>query len=149
MKIKSLYLAHPWNMHEEVRQWERYIERIYSINLDNPFFDHKQPEILEAEEKWIKQRKTRTEQLAKIIVEKDLRAIEKNDGIVAFLEYGMKSLGTPMEIFYSGRILQKPTYVISKEVGGHPWIKNLATKVFKTKQAFEDYLINSNKFDIK
>ena len=137
-KIRSLYLAHPWNMREFVRNWELKIEKLYELNLDNPFYDHYTKEIEDVENNWIKNK--RNKRISKMIVEKDLRAIERNDGLIAFIEYSKHSLGTPMEIFYSGRILQKPTFVISSNCGGHPWIKDLATKVFKDINKFEDFI---------
>ena len=147
MKIKSLYLAHPWDMHEEVRKWELQFEKKHKINLDNPFFDTARPDVdkLVKESSDRKQRYTYSKQNGLLIVEKDLRAIEENNGLIAFLEYGQRSFGTPMEIFYSSMVLQKPTYIISKEASGHPWIRGLATKVFKTKEAFEKYIIKQNK----
>lgn len=141
-KIKSLYLAHPWDMHEFVRNWELYFERIYKIDLFNPFFNSEGNDIKYAKKGDRELRHIITKKAGNTIVNRDLRAIEKTDGLIAFLEYSKHSLGTPMEIFYSGKILQKPTFVISSNCGGHPWILSLATKVFKNTNSFEQYIKN-------
>jgi len=145
--IKSLYLAHPLVMRKEIREWELGFEERTGIQLDNPFYD-KGPNDPEAEE--IKLIDTgriipntmNNPKKCLAIVEYDLRAIEQTDVIVAFIEKGKESMGTPMEVFYSSRVLQHPTYIITKTMPGHPWIRGLATKLFEDTEQFEEYLKN-------
>jgi len=71
-------------------------------------------------------------------VNDDLEKIRKSDGIVAFAND--TRIGTPMEIFFAGRILRIPVYVITKKYPFHPWIIEHATKVFKNMTEFEEFV---------
>jgi nucleoside 2-deoxyribosyltransferase len=74
------------------------------------------------------------------IVKSDIAQIFSSDGIVAFYEKEKGSIGTPMEIFFNGYILGKPTYVITKTTPEHPWFKSIATEIFKTPYDFEKFI---------
>lgn len=140
-KIKSLYLAHPFEMRKEIRDWELCFEKRTGINLQNPFYDCKERNDMKLfDEGLLEPRTIKKVNEGLTIVESDLRQIEKEDGIVAFIEKNKESFGTPMEFFYNSRILQKPTYAITDNMGGHPWIKGLATEVFPNKLVFERYI---------
>ena len=143
MVNKTLYLAHPFEMRKEVREWELEFEKRTGIQLQNPFYDADGREDIKLFDEGLLEPRT----IAKIssgikIVEADLKQIKKADGVVAFIEANKSSLGTPMEFFYSSRILNKPTYAITKSMCGHPWIKGLATKSFNNKEEFENYALH-------
>lgn len=143
---KKLYLAHPFNMRHEVREWELGFEERTGINLDNPFYDAKdRNEILAKIDKGIIEPRTVTRmEDAELIMVRDLKKIEQDDGLLAFIEKGEESFGTPMELFYGSRILRKPCYVVTKSMKGHPWIKALAEKIFKDGESFEKYFVENN-----
>jgi nucleoside 2-deoxyribosyltransferase len=139
----ELYLAHPLTMRKEIREWELEFEKRTGIKLQNPFYDAEgRDDIQRFDEGLLEPRTIEKVSGGLTIVERDLRQIEHADGIVAFMEPQKMSVGTPMEVFYNSRILQKPTYVITNSLSGHPWIKGLAKKIFKNKEEFEKYAIH-------
>lgn len=140
---KTLYLAHNFLTRKKIRKWELRIEKKYNVNLDNPFYDN--PE--RAEEMLIldslidcsrKQRSYLSTRSSYSIVEDDLEKIRKSDGIVAILND--VRIGTPMEVFYASRVLRIPVYVVTRKYAAHPWVIELATKIFAGKKEFEKYL---------
>jgi len=141
MKLE-FYLAHPFEMRKEIREWELEIEKLLEITLINPFYDGEGREDIQKIDKGlIIPRTIKSKEGGLDIVNKDLRLIEKaKDGIVAFIEKNKMSVGTPMELFYNSRILQKSTYVITNDLPGHPWIVGLATKVFEDRDKFVKFL---------
>jgi len=136
----KFYLAHPWEMKDEIRKWELEVEFKYGIDFLNPFFDIKRLDIEEIVRGKNEPRGIYRKEDGLEIVKRDLELIEKSSGLVAFLELDAKSIGTPIEIFYSSHILNKLTYVITKTCKGHPWISGLATEIFNSKEDFEKYL---------
>jgi len=64
------------------------------------------------------------------MVERDLEAIKNCDLLIAVLPY--LSIGTIMEIFYSGYVLQKPTLVLTY-LKGHPWLDTVA-RIYNTRK---------------
>ena len=139
----TLYLAHNFLTRKKIRKWELRIERKYNINLDNPFYDN--PE--RAEEMLIldsytdcsrKQRSYLSTRSSYNIVEDDLEKIRKSDGIIAVLND--VRIGTPMEVFYASRVLRLPVYVVTRKYAAHPWVIELATKIFASKKELEKYL---------
>lgn len=74
------------------------------------------------------------------IVEKDLEAIRKTKGTLAFVPKKF-SIGTFMEIWYAHSI-KKPVYlVVYEKAKNHPWLQYCATKVFTTAEDFEEWWI--------
>ncbi len=139
--MKKLYLAHPLTMELEIREWELKVEAKYDIELLNPFYDNGTREDIDKIHAGLLEPRTVTKVYdGKTIMERDLRAIEKTAGTLAIIEKGKESFGTSMELFYCSRILQKPTYVITTTMAGHPWIIALATKIFTNYEDFEDYI---------
>lgn len=141
--MNTFYLAHNFNTRKSVRKWELRMEGKYNINLDSPFYDNpnraKEMAILDSMQDGSKKQKSYLfERSARNIVEDDLNKIRKSDGLVAFAND--TRIGTPMEIFFAGRILRIPVYVISKRYAKHPWIIQHATKVFKTRLEFEKFV---------
>lgn len=139
----KLYLAHPFNMRHEIREWELDFERHTGITLDNPFYDNHRGDIRKFDEGLAEPRTIKTKEDGLYIVNKDLREIERDDGILAFIFKGQESMGSPMELFYASRILHRPSYVVTN-CSGHPWVKGLATELFKSKEEFEKYVLNKN-----
>lgn len=138
-----LYLAHNFNKRKPVRKWELKIEGKYNLILSNPFYDNpnraKEMEVLDSmRDGNRKQRDYLSQRSAKSIVEDDLNKIRKSDGLVAIANE--TRIGTPMEIFFAGRILRIPVYVVSKKYFRHPWIKEHATRVFKNRKEFEEFV---------
>jgi len=141
--MKTLYLAHNFNTRKNIRKWELKIEGRYNINLDNPFYDNpnraKEMEVLDSmRDGNRKQRDYLSQRSAKSIVEDDLDKIRKSDGIIAIAND--TRIGTPMEIFFAGRILRIPVYVVSKKYAQHPWIVQHATMTFTSMAEFEKFV---------
>jgi len=141
--MKTLYLAHNFNTRKNTRKWELKIEGRYNINLDNPFYDNpnraKEMDVLDSmRDGNRKQRDYLSQRSAKSIVEDDLDKIRKSDGIIAIAND--TRIGTPMEIFFAGRILRIPVYVVSKKYAQHPWIVQHATMTFTSMAEFEKFV---------
>lgn len=141
--METLYLAHNFNTRKTIRKWELKIEGKYNISLDNPFYDnpHRIPEmkVLDSMKDGKRNQKLYlSKRSSKNIVEDDLEKIRKSDGIVALAND--TRIGTPMEIFFAGRILRIPVYVITKQYPEHPWIKEHAAKVFANRKEFEQFV---------
>lgn len=139
----TLYLAHNFNKRKIVRKWELKMERKYNIILDSPFYDNprraKDMETIDSFKDGSKEQKaylaTRNNTS---IVENDLDKIRKSDGLVAIAND--TRIGTPMEIFFAGRILRIPVYVITKRYANHPWITKHATVIMSSMAEFEKFL---------
>ena len=63
------------------------------------------------------------------IVETDLADIARSDAVLAWLPWGLPSIGTAMEVFYAGRILCKPVVVWADSFEDHPWLKECANVI--------------------
>jgi len=138
--IKSgikLYLAHPQSRRESIREWELKFERKFNIELHNPFYDADEEGVTENDLLCV--REDMTKERALNFITRDLRLIEKYDGVVVFIIDNADSFGTPMELFYNSWVLRHPAYIITDRLH-HPWIKGMSTKVFKTVGEFENYI---------
>ena len=143
--MKSYYLAHPFEMRKEIRDWELDFEKRTGINLFNPFYDDGERKDMQLLDKGLVIPRTMKIKADAIkIVNRDLRNIEKQDGLVCFIELNKASFGTPMELFYNSRILQRESYIITDTMEGHPWIKGLATKIFPNKESLENYFLEKD-----
>jgi nucleoside 2-deoxyribosyltransferase len=141
----KLYLAHPIAMRKEVRKWELQFEKKTGIELVNPFYDHTEnnPEsedIKNFDEGKAKPNTLKNKDYATNIMEDDLDTIYGCNGIVAFVEPDQDSFGTPMEIFFNSYNLNRPTYIITKNMSGHAWILALGTQIFKSKKGFTQWI---------
>jgi nucleoside 2-deoxyribosyltransferase len=143
--MKKFYLAHNFEIRKKMRKWELKMEGKYNIKLDNPFYDHDRNDIkaLDSMEdggpeqlKYFRERNT--DDMVDKIVEGDLELIRKSDGIVTQIK--SPSIGTSMEIIMAARIYSIPVYLITKKYGYHPWIKKHATRIFKTRKEFEEFV---------
>ncbi len=137
---KTFYLAHPTTARKEIREWELAIEEKYDITLLNPFFDNYRKDSTE-----LKEGNIYTQNMDyKSIVEEDLNAIDRCDGILAVLTEN--SMGTAMEIFYNSVHLSKPTYMIIEDskLLHHPWIKYLSSyPPFKSREEFTKEILEN------
>lgn len=144
--MKSFYIAHNFHTRKSVRKWQLKIESKYNINLDNPFYGNpKRTGLMQMIDGFKEGSKDQKEFLSnyykesnKQIVNDDLTMIRKSDGLVAVVND--TRIGTPMEIFYAGSILRIPVYIITHKHQEHPWIQKFATKIFTSRQAFEDFI---------
>lgn len=140
--MKIFYIAHNFYTRKEIREWELMIEANLNINLFNPFYDGNREDISRLDnmkDKSLDQEiYYRNSVKPKRIVENDLEAIRKSDGLVTVID--KPSIGTSMEIIMAARIFKIPVYVITNTVNFHPWIKYLATKIFTTKEEFEEFI---------
>ena len=139
----KFYLAHNFESRKVVRKWQLKMEGKYNIEFDNPFYNNverlKDMKIIDAFKEGSKEQKEfMSTRDASSIVEDDLDKIRKSDGIVALAE--TTRIGTPMEIFFAGRILRIPVFVITKRYARHPWITMHAKKIFRSLREFEKYV---------
>lgn len=142
MKIKKLYLAHPFPTRQRIRAWELSFEERTGIQLTNPFYDRTRKDI-DAIDRGQMDPYDLTRKY-KSIVEGDLKAIDEADGLVAYHRHGIPALGTPMEILYAAFICGKPTYINTNKPG-HPWLVYMARKskgfIVATHKQFEERLL--------
>lgn len=140
--MKTFYLAHNFESRKIIRKWELKMEGKYNINLDNPFYDNPERaldmKVIDSFKDGSKEQKEfMSTRSAFDIVEDDLDKIRKSDGIVALAE--TTRIGTPMEIFFAGRILRIPVFVVTKRYAEHPWITMHTKRVFRSLREFEKY----------
>jgi len=119
------------------------MEAKYNINIDNPFYDNpNRAAEMAVTDKMKDGSREQCEFLAtrdeNSIVDDDLEKIRKSDGIIAMAN--VTRIGTPMEIFFAGRILKIPVLVVTKNYANHPWIRKFATKTFPHRTALEKYI---------
>ena len=99
------YLAHPILGREEVRRRELAFEERTGIDLQNPFYDGDESEVIkELDSGKISLQdyaaKLNEKGLGRDFVKDDIRAIDKSDGVVAVIYRGTPTVGTSMEIMY-------------------------------------------------
>ena len=138
-KELHLYLAHQFKHRHVVREFELYLEKRYSIILDNPFYSSNSRQDIEMADKGIE--REFTDEDVNRIVENDLRMIRDNNGILAII-IDQEALGSYMEIFYCARMLQRPVYVICPErkIREHIWIRKHSSMRFESVGQFEEWL---------
>jgi|SRR3990167_2998026 len=138
--LRTLYLAHPFNSRDFIRQWETTSGATFPIKLVNPFYHPKSYEVFELKDM------SGDEYYKKLahykeIVESDIELIKKSDGVIAVVD-GALSYGTIMEIAYS-KIYNKPVYlIITNGHHNHLWFKYHATKIFTSFKEFEEFIKN-------
>lgn len=145
--INKLYLAHPIKIRHDIRKMELEFEKNTGIELVNPFYDKKGNG---AEREDIKQidNAARTAWSGELpyeeIVENDLFSINDADGIIAWAEKTVGSIGTYMEIWECFK-LGKKVFIISPDWQNHPWLKYCAIKsgggIFSSFRELEKYII--------
>lgn len=124
----KLYLAHPLVLRKKIRKIELKIERETGLELENPFYDDicgNRHDVKQMD----KGKMERDDSILdyKQIVENDLTAISKCDGVVCYIEKGVYSLGTLFEA-WSAMVTGKQVYVVSPDSLMHPWVRYLIFK---------------------
>ncbi|MBT6819933.1 hypothetical protein HOA55_01110 [archaeon] len=141
MRKGVYYLAHPRVQREEVRKWEKGFERRTGIELVNPFYDH---EGADKERNDLGKEKYDLIENPWDIVRGDLSAIAdpKCDGVIALID-SKDSWGTPMEMRAAHAEYGKSVYsVVTNGDHNHPWLRAHSDKVFRTRDALENYLVD-------
>lgn len=137
----KLYIAHPILIRKKVREEEFKIEKEIGIELINPFYDTYERKDIEKIDKGLMTEWDRRLNYKKL-VEKDLKAIDNSDGVIAFIEKDVFSIGTYMELWYA-QTKQKPIYIITSTCTTHPWLKYVVYKtkgkIFKNTEFFIKY----------
>lgn len=148
MKKLKLYLAHNFDDRFKIRKIEKRLEKVYNIELLNPFYDVKRHDVRKLDEIGI----TRKEIYGKIqlwnkktcglLVERDLKAIRQSDGLLTIIHSA--TIGTSMEIISCAYFYRMPVYIITNTHYGHPWIKYMVYiskgKLFKNLKELEIWL---------
>jgi len=135
MKRLKLYLAHNLDTRHEIRKWELRIEKNHKIKLLNPFYDIVRNDVVDLDSGKVT-RWQLNDKRCHALVKRDLKAIDKCEGILAFVT---GSVGTTLEIGYA-KATNKKIYIISKDYIMHPWIRVYADLRFATKEEFEEWL---------
>lgn len=119
MEKLKFYLAHCFHSRHAIRQWELDFEKRTTIDLINPFYDLDRTDRVNGD--FSDDRNTWDE--PDIIVHRDLAAIQKADGIIAFTGGPGRSFGTPMEIVYA-RMMKKVVVIVGRDdTHLHPWLR--------------------------
>lgn len=142
MRIKRLYLAHPFPTRLKIREWEIEFEKRTGIELINPFYDRNRKDVEKIDKGLLSPYDLKRQYIS--IVEGDLKAINESDGIVAYHRHGTPAWGTPMEVIYTALMAKKPVFIVTNKPG-HPWSIYMARKsggfVVTTLKQFEERLI--------
>ncbi len=135
----ELYLAHPLVSRHAVRKWEQGIEKRTSIQLLNPFYDVYRPDIEDLDAGVPNPRIKPPEE----VVPDDLALIERTEGLVAIID-GSSSIGTYQEMVYA-YLWNKPIYsIVTSGKEDHSWLVYHSTKIFTSKEAFEEWITNNH-----
>ena len=130
--MKRYYFAHPYATKEIVRGKELEWESRYDIEIVNPFFDLNRDDVTALEELRI----TRRQLDCNTLVQKDLIAIQSCDAIIAYIS-GDRSIGTPMEVFFSWQ-LHKPVHaIVTCGEDDHPWLRRCCEEIYLSFDEFE------------
>ena len=142
MKKAKWYLAHSCQLIESVRRWELRVQGHYNVDLINPFNRNEFENVehlktLKSKRKILAYMKTLDEDTCDKIVKHDLDLLRKSDGVVAV--FNDFTAGTMMEVFAGAYLYRIPVYIISPKKY-HPWVRSLATRLFTSRRAFEQWL---------
>jgi nucleoside 2-deoxyribosyltransferase len=147
-KQMKMYLAHPIKIRREIRDQELQFERNTGIELINPFYDPKgnnaEVENIKQIDKCVKSAWT-MDLDCDAIVNADLESINLCEGIVAWVEKTVGTIGTFMEIWEAFRTGKK-VYVISPDWDTHPWLRYVTIhsggKIVKSFKELEEVFKN-------
>ena len=140
--MKKYYFAHPVESRKKLREWELNIEKRAAIDLANPFYDIKRPDI-ELLDRGVKNWRIWS---AKKIVETDIGLIAKaRDGLLVLLDENV-AVGALQEMVYAKFGRRKVfSVVMCDKFRDHPWIKYHSDKIFKNLVELEKYLLDRRK----
>jgi len=116
MKRPKLYFSHPWEASDAGEVYHTKLEEHFIVI--NPFR---------------KQKKTHPY----FVVNMDLAMMVEADVVLVWLP--VASVGCIFELVIASTSLRKPTYVVSKRYGNHPWIQYYAAAVFDSIDEFLTY----------
>lgn len=124
----NIYLAHPFDSRDYVREMELQLEAQCGVNIVNPFYDLTRDDI----EAIDSGRQSRCEANYVQIVERDLTAIACSDGVIAVVD-GALSYGTIMEIFAAANVYGLPVILYcTNGHHDHPWLRYHAERVVQS-----------------
>ena len=135
---KRFYLAHPFDSRHELREWELEVEKSTGLEIVNPFYDiDRGTDISDVDEG----RSVRySSGKHKAIVTRDVKAIRKTDGVIAFVT-GDLSYGTIQELVYA-YLDSAPVYLVcTNGHEEHPWLVYHTTKIFTSREELEEFLV--------
>ena len=138
--MHKIYLAHPFESHELMRNWEqRIVQNLRDVKFINPFYDNYKKEF----ENWSIGDRSNDDTYRKLnpegIVTRDVELIKSVDQIIAIVN-GQISYGTIQEMVYA-KILNRPVNaVISNGHHNHPWLQFHSDRVFTDLSKLEEYL---------
>jgi hypothetical protein len=150
MKKLKLYLAHNSNDRFGVRKTELKIEKIYNIELFNPFYDSDRNDVTqldkvgETRKELDKKMRKYTKEQCKDLVERDLDAIRHCEGILTIIK--SPSFGTPMELITCAYFYRNRVYIVTKnrQALSHPWLRYMVDvsggKMFESMTEFKRWL---------
>lgn len=140
MTIKSLYLAHPILDREWVRKEELRLEMELGLSLENPFYDGLELKHIKAVDAGMNHPWDGLGHSADWIVDKDLKAIDDNGGVLAIITES-ETAGTINEIFYSAKMKHYPTFLIMMKQAwwNHSWFNYTGITKFRTLTEFEEW----------
>jgi len=124
-----------------MRAKELELEKELGIELLNPFYDTGRDDIY-AIDAGTKTREDKSLDFINI-VEKDINNIMKCDGILAYIEKTVHSIGTFCEMWEATR-MDLPVFVVSPDSTMHPWIRYMCYKngggSFSSFELFAEYI---------
>ena len=134
-----LYLAHHLKDRHDVLKWQKKIEKKTKLRFVNPFYDIHREDIENLDKKGVfsEENEERSLEYCNHIVDRDLEAIRKCDGLLAFVN---KTIGTSMEIIMAYRVFDMPVLVISEKYGNHSWIRANSDRQFENMEEFEAWV---------
>jgi len=129
----KIYLSHPLTLRHEIKEWIKQLEKNLNVRICNPFYNvrtRKRIGVTLFDRRNLKPYSEREQGKSEKMVERNLEAIRNCDVLIALLPY--PSIGTVMEVFYSGYVLQKPTLVLTY-LESHPWLSTVA-RIYNTRE---------------
>lgn len=140
---RKLYLAHPLEKRKWIREVELKIEEDTEVELLNPFYDIGRDDIYRMDRGEIERSSSDFDYIS--IVERDLEALHSCNGVIAYIEEEIFSLGTLFETWDALLTGGKPIYVVSPDCLMHPWIRYILNRSkgrgFKSWEDFREFLL--------
>lgn len=135
MKVKTVYLSHPFDTRESVRTWE--VNHPFSFKFINPFFIKENVEVFNDKDVSSDDYYKRLD--SNRVVENDLKLINKCDVLLAIID-GSVSYGTIMEIVYAKHYKKGVIILCTNGHHNHPWIKYHADQLFTSYEELNKFL---------
>lgn len=124
MMKTDFYLAHPLNMRHKVRDKLQVPLQEMDYSVHNPFYnkDLKPRQDVALIDEGRAMLYDISLARAHGIVRGDLNAIDNAGAMIVYLPH--PGIGTSMEIFYAGHVLEKPIFIVTTDAYmRHPWIQ--------------------------